>query len=174
MEIAHWKKNTRGELTKADAQTVYEELRSLGKSLNLPFQQVPCQEIVDYARNHPGSEIHGIMEWNDTIAAENYRKKQASTIKTCLYTYTYDDGTELRDSDGKLVEMPLYATPQSEVVKTHAPMTLIMSDVDERNKLVQKALRDFQERQARWAHFEEFRLIYDAIDKTAAMLANNP
>lgn len=65
-------------IIKADANKVASEMYHIGKvNGNNEFKP---QELVDYARNNPNSELHKCFEWNDTIAAEKYRVNQAREV----------------------------------------------------------------------------------------------
>lgn len=65
-------------IIKADANKVANEMNSIGKANgNNEFKP---QELIDYARNNPNSELHKCFEWNDTIAAEKYRISQARDV----------------------------------------------------------------------------------------------
>lgn len=63
---------------KADANKVAQEIESIG--INNTTDEFSAQEMVDYARNNPNSELHKLFEWNDAIAAEAYRNQQAKDI----------------------------------------------------------------------------------------------
>lgn len=64
--------------SKADANKVAQEVESIGYNNN--NDEFNTQEMVDFARNNPTSELHKLFEWNDTIAAEAYRNQQAKDI----------------------------------------------------------------------------------------------
>lgn len=69
-----------------DAQKVGEEIDQIGQNT-----KINSQSIVDYAREHTESELHKTMEWDDSIAAEKWRKHQASKILThIVYVDTVD------------------------------------------------------------------------------------
>lgn len=59
-------------LYKANAQMVAEEIVSIGPSAT-------PEQILDKARD-PGTELHGLFEWDDTVAAERYRLDQARQV----------------------------------------------------------------------------------------------
>ena len=65
-------------IIKADANKVANEMYSIGKT-NGNDEFTP-QELVNYARNNPNSELHKCFEWNDTVAAEKYRVSQARDV----------------------------------------------------------------------------------------------
>ena len=57
---------------KADAETCYREIQSLG-------EEVTPQMIVDFARDED-TELHKCFQWDDSVAAENWRKQQARQV----------------------------------------------------------------------------------------------
>lgn len=63
---------------KADAHKVAQEIESIG--YNNSNDEFNTQEMVDFARNNPTSELHKLFEWSDTVAAELYRNQQAKDI----------------------------------------------------------------------------------------------
>lgn len=65
-------------IIKADANKVANEMYSIGKT-NGNDEFTP-QELVNYARSNPNSELHKCFEWNDTVAAEKYRISQARDV----------------------------------------------------------------------------------------------
>ena len=71
MIVAKWKEGI-GFYKGISAQKVAEEIASIGESAT-------PQQIVDRARDE-NSELHKCFEWDDSIAAENWRKQQARII----------------------------------------------------------------------------------------------
>ena len=65
-------------IIKADANKVANEMYNIGQ-INGNDEFTP-QELVNYARNNPNSELYKCFEWNDTIAAEKYRIRQAGDV----------------------------------------------------------------------------------------------
>ena len=81
--------------SKADAHKVALEVESIGYKNNL--DEFNTQEMVDFARNNPASELHKLFEWNDTVAAEAYRNVQAKNILRFLKITIIDDETQKED-----------------------------------------------------------------------------
>ena len=77
--------------SKADAHKVALELESIG--YNNANDEFKTQEIVNFARNNPTCEIHKLLEWDDTIAAEEYRNQQARDILRYLKITIVKDNT---------------------------------------------------------------------------------
>lgn len=72
MIVAKWRSGFESLFRGVDAQMVAEEIASIGESPT-------AHEIVDAARDE-GSELHKCFEWDDSIAAERYREKQARDV----------------------------------------------------------------------------------------------
>ena len=65
---------------KADAETVYKEITALGDSFS-------PEQIVEAAREE-GTELHKCFTWDDTVAAENWRRHQARVLVAQLVVKT--------------------------------------------------------------------------------------
>lgn len=81
--------------TKADANKVALEMESIG--YNNSNDEFNTQEMVDFARNNPNSELHKLFEWNDTVAAEAYRNQQARDVIRFLKITVVDEETQEKE-----------------------------------------------------------------------------
>ena len=81
--------------SKADANKVALEMESIG--YNNSNDEFNTQEMVDFARNNPNSELHKLFEWNDTIAAEAYRNQQARDVIRFLKITVVDEETQEKE-----------------------------------------------------------------------------
>lgn len=70
MKKAKW---STGFFSKADAQLVGEEIKSISESPK-------AQDIVNYAKKHKKSELYKCFTWDDTEAAEKWRLHEARNI----------------------------------------------------------------------------------------------
>jgi hypothetical protein len=73
-----------------DAQAVGEALEAV-HSVN---DEMPAEAVVDAARD-PTSPLHSYFEWNDTVAAEQYRLHQARSLIRAVTVIEYDDGEQI-------------------------------------------------------------------------------
>lgn len=80
---------------KADAHKVALELESIGYNNNT--DEFNTQEMVDFARNNPNSEMYNLFEWNDAIAAEQYRNQQARNILRFLKITVINEETKTKE-----------------------------------------------------------------------------
>ena len=81
--------------SKADANKVALEMESIG--YNNSNDEFNTQEMVDFARNNPNSELHKLFEWNDTVAAEAYRNQQARDVIRFLKITVVDEETQKKE-----------------------------------------------------------------------------
>ena len=72
MIVEKWREGFAGLFHGADAQLVADEISAIGDAPT-------AADIVDAARDEK-SELHKCFEWDDSVAAENWRKKQARDI----------------------------------------------------------------------------------------------
>ena len=64
---------------KADPAIVYREMKSIGGD-----EGVNPEDMVEYAKANPESELHKCFTWDDTKAAGLWRVKEARSIKANL------------------------------------------------------------------------------------------
>lgn len=83
MITATWKLNG---LFKADPQKVYEEINLLG-------EEITPDQIVEAAKNKK-SELHKCFTWDNTIAAEKWRRHEARQIMCFLVIKETNEDTE--------------------------------------------------------------------------------
>lgn len=147
MVVATWKSGTEG-LHKADAQKVADEIIGIGESAT------PAQ-IVDRAKD-PGSELHKCFEWNDTKAAEKYRIYQARQVVCHLVIKRTEEERMENKPEIRMLHKP---TQES----GYKPVTLIMQNQDEYQKLLAMAYADLQKFKARYSALTEMEEIINLI-----------
>ena len=84
----------------ATAQAVGEELDGLGRKLGLPWNALTSDAIVEKARAID-SAMHGFFQWDDILAARNYRHQQANQLKQAIMVVVSTTG-------GESVEVPAF------------------------------------------------------------------
>lgn len=169
--IAEWRKDTYSNFKKCDAQKVYDELRVIGK--NNPLESVSNQEFVDYARANPQSESHKLFEWNDSIAAEAYRRSTAKNAKNALITYELDcPQVSITDSNDRKIEIPLFINPGDDSLNAHAPTEIVMQKQDLRISALHKALDELNSFSKRYHYLSELNNVFIAIQQAIQTLGN--
>lgn len=132
---------------KADADSVDREIKSIG-------DKTSPKQLLDYARENPDSELHKCFEWNDSIAAEKYRVLQAQKILQFI--------VRVPDKPDTLQIREYQITSERNV---YQPTRLFLSNEDEYENLLKRALRELQAFKAKYAKLSELETIIEAIDE---------
>ena len=126
MIISTWKTGTE-HLHKADPQKVAEEILSIGETFT-------PQEIVDKARDER-TELHKCFTWDDTKAAEKWRKYEARQIVCHLVIQR-----PAEDEGGPEVRL-IHKTDRN---KGYAPTAMIVRKESEYSAMLQRALGELR------------------------------
>lgn len=142
---AKWKKGI-GFFNQADPDKVAQEIRSIGKSAT-------PQQIVDKARN-TDTELHKCFEWNDSIAAENWRRQQARVIVCNLVIKE-----ETMPTDRPEIRYFFKPNPDEGYKSTQ----VIVKKEDEYQKLLVQAWAELQAFKVKYAMLNELQEIFELI-----------
>lgn len=108
-----------------DPNEVGKELEKLGENLT-------PENVVELARNED-SVLHNMFEWDDSIAAEKYRKAQATRIIVNLQVNVIAD-------DEKPRQVRAFVTTEKNT--KFEPIEKIISDTDKYALLLEKAYKE--------------------------------
>ena len=114
------------------------------------------QTVVDESTDE-GAVLHGLFEWDDTKAANKYRCQQAQFI---IRNITTEENT----GNGETVKVRAFERSE----KRYAPTAVIMSQPDTRQILLDRALAELREIEARYKHLTELAAVFAAIDAAVA------
>lgn len=131
---------------KADAEKVYSDIE------NIP-EKTP-QNVVDYAAEHPDSELYKCFTWDDTKAANEFRKQEARQVMRCL-VYTQDD-----EEDETVSFRILQRASDS-----YVPVMRLVQDKNEYKALLARAKAELKAFRERYKQISELEEILEAIDK---------
>lgn len=135
-------------LYKADAETVYSEITALGDSFS-------PEQIVEAAKDE-NSELHKCFTWDDTIAAENWRKHQARMIVAQLVIRT-----ETSDNEPVAVRVISSTTRRNE----YKPVVKLLKVEQDYTDLLARAINELKAFQQKYKMIKELREIFEAIDE---------
>lgn len=141
MTVIKWKMS----LFQADAERCYQEIVSIGES-------VTPKQIVDFGRN-PDTELHKCFEWNDSIAAEQYRIQQARHVVCNLVIVEETQKTE-----------PQKLRLLQRADEGYKPAELIVQNKSEYERLLERAraeLSSFKQRYHMLVELEEILALID-------------
>lgn len=148
MVIAKWRFDG---MFKADAQKVAEEIFSIGET-------VTPRQILEKARDE-SAELHRCFEWDDSVAAEKYRISQAQDILRFLIIQRKDE----KKNEGT----PMRVFYNLEPSGGYKPTEIIFQNPDEYEKLLKRAMSEFEAFRAKYKALSEFREVFAEFDKIA-------
>lgn len=141
-----WKRGTG--FAKADAQKCFDEICTIC--------DLTPKAVVDKARDE-STELHKCFEWDDHVAAEQYRLVQAREILRFL--------VEIKESDkkGEPQEIRVYFKMPDETV--YKPTEIIIQHKDEYKRLLAQALRELSWFRNKYEILHELEPVFKDIDK---------
>lgn len=139
-----------------NAEEAWNELHGNGE------KRTP-QEIVDIARN-PNSVIHNYFQWDDGIAAEEYRKGQAARMeRSFVLTKVVDDGEKVEKKIYRLVEV------DSSRTSVYTPVIFTLRKEDEYADLLRRAKIELEGFVKRYHSLIELQEIIEDIELLLAV-----
>lgn len=140
--------------SKADAPTVAQELNTI--------ETRTPDAIVRYAREHEGSELHKCFTWDDTEAAEKWRKQEARILVCNL---VYHEEPKKPGEEPKTLRV-FYQTSR-DADSTYEPLKLIVKDADRYRGMLDVALRELRSFQKKYSGLKELNPVFTAINQIA-------
>ena len=153
--VAEWSRTGKSFFRNADAQKVASEIEGIGES-------VTRREIVDYAAEHPESELHKCMEWDDKKAADHYRIQQAGAIITSLHITVIRE-----DKDPEPTEIRYFSMPKLRG-GGYSKTEVIVQDIDQRELLIRKSKYQFEVFRRKYETLSEWETVFEAYDNAFA------
>lgn len=145
--MVKWKKGMEGFYKGIDADSVYNEIQTLGETYT-------AEDVLTAAKDE-NSELHKCFEWDDSVAAEKYRLAQARTLIANLVVVverTEHEPTEFRviHSNGR--------------TKGFSKSTTIARNVDRYAELLDRAKAELDAFRRRYANIAELEGIINEIE----------
>lgn len=132
-------------LFKADAEKVCREIEKI--------ETKSPQSIVDYAAAHPTSELHKCFTWDDTKAANEWRKQEARQVVRLL-VFSDDETNE-----------PTQIRVLQKTSVAYEPVKTIVRNNDEYAKLLARAKAELKAFRERYKQINELEKVLEAIDE---------
>lgn len=129
---------------KADAEKVYSDLEHIA-------DKTP-QNVVDYAVNHPESELYKCFTWDDGKAANEWRKYEARQVMRLL---VFEDNETKEPTKIRVLQ---------KVTESYKPVKLIVRNEDEYKALLERALMELNAFKERYKNIVELETVLDAIE----------
>ena len=115
----------------ADAQLVGEELEKLEFA-----GEITPDEVLNFARNNPESETYKCFEWDDKIAGEKWRKRQAGEILISI---------SLKVKENPVEKQRVYVNVKTALddKRTFKNIKEVLKNDDEYQQLIDRAKTEF-------------------------------
>lgn len=131
----------------ADANKCYSEVKSLS--------EITPENIVAFARDE-NTELHKCFQWDDEIAAENWRKQQARMV---VASFTVTVETEEHGAQSyRLIE-------HDDTDKAYKPVVFTVRNEDEYARLLKQAKAELASFKKRYKAIVELSEVIDEIDR---------
>ena len=137
-----------GSIHSVSAQIVGPILNQMGEEGRLT-----PKNVVDEARPE-GSPLHPEFEWDNEIAAEKWREKQAQLL--IAHTIIIEEGSS---------QNPVRAFHVTVEKSHYEPISLILKDESKRSVLLENAKRELISFKKKYASLTELAKVFDAIDQ---------
>ena len=130
----------------ADAQKVTEEILSIGETAT-------PQQIVDYAKDE-ATELHKCFEWNDEVAANQFRLQQARNITHHLV---------IEENEPKEDKPPMRFFVMPVRGNGYVPIQHVFKRENEYQQLLKQAMAELRAFKQKYARLTELQEIFDLI-----------
>jgi len=118
-----------------------------------------AEDVVAEAKD-PDNALHSVFEWDDTTAAENYRKEQARNLIRSVVVEVVDK----KESEPLTVR----AFVHLESAKGYAETLDALANVETREEVLSRARAEMQSWMRRYRHLEEYADLVGVWEKIAA------
>lgn len=133
---------------RGNAEAVYHEIQELGESYT-------PDDIVEKAKD-PKTELHKCFEWDDTVAAEKWRRFTARQICCSLQVV-------VEKEEAEPITYRLIQSDRTE--QAYKPVILTVRNDDEYGRLLKQAKLELKAFRERYKKITELETVIDEIDR---------
>ena len=133
---------------KADPEKVWREIQQIG-------DQYTPQDVLEYARD-PQTELHKCFDWDNTTAAEKWRKQQARWVCNSLVV-------EIEQTKHSFKEYRIIQHDREDMV--YRPVTYTIKDEDQYKRLVRRAMQELKAWKDRYKEIVELKNVIEEIER---------
>ena len=150
--VARW--SSTGTTFKADPQKCYEEILEICEDID----SAPAEKILEKARDEE-TELHKCFTWDDSVAAERWRMREAGLVSRQLVLKRVEDDAPKDQTEIRL----FYSTDNKSGYK---PTQIIVKKQDEYQALLNMAKKELQAFKKKYATLKNDLLeVFEAIDQ---------
>lgn len=155
-----WRDGYRPYSDKSDPQAVGRAIESLRRKSGLVTPEI----VVDAARSEH-SPLHNEFEWDDGVAAEQYRIAQAGYLIRAVVMVPSTDNHLVRPTR----QFVYVTSPEGQ--RGYTNVQTAMSDSELQVQVLARALSELKAWRAKYAHLKELAAVFNAIDEAASVTA---
>lgn len=140
-----------------DPQVAGEELNRIAREADSELPQLQPQIVVDESKPEE-APLHPVFEWDDELAANNYRVEQARNLVRAI---------RIVDETGKQENPPVWVAvtiPETQE-RAYVETTKAWSQKDMRTEVLADAVKQLRGLQSRYRHLSELSEVFEAIDR---------
>ena len=138
----------------ANAELIGSVIEDLGSATN---GCLTPQQVVDHARDK-GSALHPLFEWDDSVAAEAYRREQAGAMMRALQIHY-----EVEPERFEVVRALQNVTRDS--VRVYVPTIRALQDDDLRRQVIDSAFKELEGWTFRYRQYKELSEIIAEVER---------
>ncbi len=150
--VYKWKFQPKGNVSAQVAGECIEQIAKKNRGA------ITAKAIVKEAKAQR-SPLHNLFEWDDTVAAKNYREEQARQILVQLVI------VQKGKKDKELLRVRAFVSVEEKRDIHYTPFERAMSKPHLRQQLLQQALSEINTWREKYRELEELSGIFDAIAK---------
>jgi hypothetical protein len=139
-----------------DAQVAGEELECIR---SFHGGELRPGDVVDSARD-PRSRLHPVFTWDNTEAAESWRKHEARQLISSVRVVV-----RALDRPQPQRQIAYVSVPQPDKGRAYLPAKVVMSDEVLRQRALDEALRQLEAWRRRYAHLNELAAVFQKVDE---------
>jgi hypothetical protein len=109
--------------------------------------------VVDWARENPASRLHASLEWDDSLAAERWRREQ---VRTLIAVHVVD-----ADGSRKLISLSIDRTASG----GYRPLDEVLGQPTLREVMLKDALADLDRVQKKYERLQELERVWLAASQ---------
>lgn len=117
-------------------------------------------DIVVNEASNEASPLHEYFQWDDLVAAMEYRQEQARTLIRSVVVWSEDDKQDNRFYTSVVVG--------SDKRPSYIPLTVALSRSDTREQVLREAIGELQSFRRKYEYVEKLKKVIVAIDQTEA------
>ena len=147
------------------AQITDEQAQIYGERIETLVEEgdgsITPERVYDDAKDK-ASPLHEYFEWNNKVAADNYRMAQAHELLRFIHVVITHDGVE--EEVRAFHNVVITHGDDQPGERTYASLARVLSDDELRRQILVKAMREFEQWHKRYNQYQELAPIFQVYE----------